>query len=98
MGDNLSSNSRVHTRHLEVSTYVSVVKVNLWSSSEVGNVLVVDDGVGGGGDGNGSGEGSGGYSSLGEELTASGGLGAEGAGGLDACLGGEGSGGAVKGG
>lgn len=91
VGDDLSSNSWVHTGHLEVSTDISVVDINDGGSSEVSNVLVIDNSVG---SGCGSCDDCCGDSCLGEELAASGGFSAEGGGGLGACLGSKSSSGA----
>lgn len=90
VGNNLSSNSWVHTGHLEVSTYVCVVNVyNVWSS-EVSNVLVIYNSVCCGGES----ECSSSYGCLGEELTASCFCGESG-GGLGACVRSESSSGTV---
>ena len=91
MGYNLSSNSWVHTGHLEVSTYVGVVDVyNVWSS-EVSNVFVIYNSVCCGGES----ECCSSYGCLGEELTASSFCGESG-GGLGACVRSESSSGTVS--
>ena len=59
VGDDLSGGAGVHAGQTKVGTDVGVVDVNDGSTSEVGNVVVVNDGVGGGGDDSGT-EGGGG--------------------------------------
>ena len=91
VGDDLAGGAGVHAGHLEVDADVGVVDVDGRGAAEVGEVLVVDDGVGGGGGGEGSGGGAGG---LAEELAAAG-LGVEGGGLGTGLLGHEGGSGAV---
>ena len=91
VGDDLAGGAGVHAGHLEVDADVGVVDVDGGGSAEVGEVLVVDDGVGGSGGGEGS---SGGTGGLTEELTAAG-LGVEGGGLGTSLLGHEGGSGAV---
>jgi len=54
VGHNLSGGTRVHTGHTKVSTDIGVVDINDGSSSEFGNVLVINLGVGNGRDGSGT--------------------------------------------
>ena len=91
VGDDLAGGAGVHAGHLEVDADVGVVDVDGGGSAEVGEVLVVDDGVGGSGGGEGS---SGGTGGLAEELTAAS-LGVEGGGLGTSLLGHEGGSGAV---
>jgi hypothetical protein len=51
VASDLSSNSRVKTRHLQVHAYIGVVDINDAGSTQVANILVVTDGVGGRGKG-----------------------------------------------
>jgi len=69
VANDLAGGGGVHAGHLEVDADVSVVDVDLGRTAEVGDVLVVDDGVGGRDGEEGGGGGTGG---LAEELTASG--------------------------
>ena len=57
VGDNLSGDGRVHAGHLQVNTDVGVVDINDVGSTQVGNILVVTDGVGSRGKGSKSSDG-----------------------------------------
>ena len=59
MGDDLSSGTGVHAWKTKVGTDIGVVKIDSGSTSEVGNVFVVNTSTGNGGDGGGT-EGGGG--------------------------------------
>ena len=48
---NLSRNRRVKTRHLQVHTDIGVVDIDNARSTQVTNIFVITDGVGGGGKG-----------------------------------------------
>lgn len=66
---NLSSNSRVHARHLQVNTHVGVVNINNFVSPKVLDVVVVANGIGSGGKSSDTGS----SAECGEELTTLGG-------------------------
>lgn len=59
VGYDLSSGGGVHARHTEVGTDVGVVHINHGSTAEVGDVLVIDNGVGSGRDDGGTNGGGG---------------------------------------
>ncbi len=84
MGDNLSGSTGVHARQTEVGADIGVVKVNDGTATEVGNIFVVDLGVGSGGDG-GGGDGEAGGTEEGTTIT----LGVERGLGHVLCVGGE---------
>ena len=90
VGNNLSGGIWVHAWKTKVGANVGVVDVNDLGSSEVGNILVVDNGVGGEGKGGGTESGS----STKEGTTV--GFGVEGGLGRGLCVGCERSGGAKK--